>query len=133
MNDDLAAFLDARTIGVLGTTRPNGTPRLATVYFVRGGDTVYISTERTRGKASDVAHTGVASLCVNGSEAPYPSVALEGRAELLKSGAGAWSSTIFERMTGQPLDAPMADDALAEIGRVVIALTVERITGRAWF
>jgi PPOX class probable F420-dependent enzyme len=129
LTGQLRAFLDANTVGVLATTAPDDRPRQSLVYYARDGDRLLISTLTDRLKARDVRRTGWASLCVMGHELPYPSATFSGPAEILTDGIGAPTATIMQRITGaaEPPE-PMSDEALAEVGRVVLAITVERVT-----
>jgi PPOX class probable F420-dependent enzyme len=130
LTDELRAFLDREPAGVLATIALDGRPRQSLVYFVRDGDRLLISTLRDRLKARDVRRTGWASLCVMGHEPPYPSGTFSGAAEILTHGIGAPSARIAQRITraAEPPEA-MSDEALAEAGRVVLAIDVDRVTG----
>ena len=84
-------------------------------------------------KARDVRRSGWASLCVMGHEPPYPSAAFSGPAEILTQGIGAPTAMIVQRMTGaaEPQE-PMTDEALAEVGRVILAITIERVSAASY-
>jgi PPOX class probable F420-dependent enzyme len=127
------AFLDDHPVGVLATTAPDGTPRQSLVYFAREGDRLLISTLAGRLKARDVRRTGWASLCVIGHAPPYPSAAFSGPAEILTEGIGRPSAAIVQRITGAagPPE-PMSDEALAEAGRVILAITVTRVSAASY-
>ncbi len=129
LNDDLRAFLDTCPVGVLATRAPDGSPRQSLVYFVRQGDRLLISTLGDRLKARDVATTGRASLCVMGHAPPYPSATLAGPAEILTEGIGPPTAAIAQQITAasEPPE-PMSDAELAEAGRVILAIEVERVT-----
>lgn len=129
LTEQLHAFLDANTVGVLATTAPDGRPRQSLVYFARDGGRIVVSTVSDRLKARDVRRTGWASLCVMGHAPPYPSATFSGPAEILTAGIGAPTAAIMQRIAGaaQPPE-PMSDEALAEAGRVVLAIAVERVT-----
>ena len=135
MQSSLAAFLDTVPIGVLATRRPDGTVRQSAVYFVLDADldrdAVFISTERRRAKAQDIARTGHASLCVVGRTPPYPSVTVEGSARLLDSDIAETTARIFARMTGGT-PPPLTDDGLAERGRILVRLDVDRVYGASY-
>lgn len=126
---DLQAFLDNQPVGVLATIASNGQPRQSLVYFARDNDDrLLISTLGDRLKARDVRRTGWASLCVMGHEPPYPSTTLSGPAEILTENIGTPTALIAQRITRS--DVPpeaLSDAALAEAGRVVLAITVERV------
>lgn len=128
LTPDLEAFLDAHVVGVLATQPAAGRARQSVVYYVRDGDRLLASTEATRLKARDVGETGWASLCVLGHEAPFPSATFSGRAEILTEQIGAATATIAQRFLGldEPPE-PQTDEALAAVGRVILAITIERV------
>ena len=133
LNDGLRAFLDVNRVGVLATTARDGSPRQSLVYYVREGDRLLVSTVADRLKARDVRRTGRASLCVMGHEAPYPSAAFSGPAEILTERIGAPTAAIVERISGAPESPePMTDVALAGLGRVILAITVEQVRAASY-
>ena len=73
--------------------------------------------------------TGWASLCVMGHEPQYPSATLSGPAEILTESIGHPTAAIAQRITraAEPPD-PLSDQALAEAGRVILAINVDRVT-----
>ena len=96
---------------------------------MREDDRLLISTLRDRLKARDVGRTGRASLCVMGHQRPYPSATFSGPAEILTENIGPPTAAVAQRMTGA--DEPpetMTDEALAEAGRVILAIDVDRVT-----
>ena len=129
LTEDLRDFLDANRVGVLATSSVAGRPRQSLVYYVRDGDRLLISTLTDRLKARDTRRSGWASLCVMGHEQPYPSASLSGPAQILTHDIGAATAAIMQRITGaaEPPE-PMSDEALAEVGRVILAINVERVT-----
>jgi PPOX class probable F420-dependent enzyme len=132
LTDQLREFLDEGTVGVLATTARDGRPRQSLVYYVRDGERLLVSTLTDRHKARDVRRSGWASLCVMGHERPYPSATFSGRAEIVTDAIGAPSARIAQQMTGAPEPPdPLSDEALADAGRVLIAIDVERVTGAA--
>jgi PPOX class probable F420-dependent enzyme len=130
LTDELRAFLDREPAGVLATIALDGRPRQSLVYFVRDGDRLLISTLGDRLKARDVRRKDWASLCVMGHEPPYPSATFSGAAEILTHDIGAPTARIAQRITraAEP-PAAMSDEALAEAGRVVLAIDIDRVTG----
>ncbi len=133
LSKDLRAFLDACPVGVLATRSPAGAPRQSLVYFVRDGERLLISTLGDRLKARDVTTTRWASLCVMGHVPPYPSATFSGPAEILTEGIGTPTAAVAQRITGasKPPE-PMSDATLAEAGRVILAITVERVTAASY-
>ena len=132
LTPELQEFLDDCTVGVIGTLPENGKPRQSLVYYVRDGDRLLVSTLDNRLKARDVRRSGWASLCVMGHEPPYPSATFSGRAEILTQDIGPPTAKLVQRISGaaEP-PKPMTDDALADLGRVVIAINVDRVTAAA--
>ncbi len=130
---ELREFLDSQRAGVLATAMPDGRPRQSLVYFSRDGDRLLISTLSERLKARDVRRTGWASLCVMGHEPPFPSATVSGRAVVLTEDIGPATAAIVQRMTGEaePPE-PMSDETLAEAGRVILAIEVDRVTAASY-
>jgi PPOX class probable F420-dependent enzyme len=132
LTPELRKFLDEGTVGVLATPTARGLPRQSLVYYVRDGDRLVVSTLAARVKARDVRRSGWASLCVMAHERPYPSATFSGIAEILTEDIGPLTAKIAQRMVGTPEPPePMNDEALAAAGRVVLSITVERVTGAA--
>lgn len=129
LTDQLREFLDAHRVGVLATTASDGKPRQSVVYYARDGDRLLVSTMSARLKAKDVARTGWASLSVRGDELPYPSATFSGPAESLTEDIGPSTALIVQRITGaeEPPE-PQTDEALAAVDRIVLAITVERVS-----
>ena len=133
LNEDLRAFLGANRVGVLATADAHGRPRQSLVYFAREGERLLISTLTDRRKADDVRRAGRASLCVMGHEPPYPSATFSGPAEILTENIGPPTAAIAQRVTGAPEPPePMTDEALADAGRVILAITIERVTAASY-
>jgi PPOX class probable F420-dependent enzyme len=128
LTDDLRAFLDGEPVGVLATIDADGSPRQSLVYFVRDGDRLLVSTLAQRLKSQDVRRAGWASLCVMGHAPPYPSATFSGSAEILTEDIVGPSARIAQRATGAK-DPPegLTDAALAAAGRVLLAITVDRV------
>jgi PPOX class probable F420-dependent enzyme len=129
ITDELRSFLDGNPVGALATTALDGHPRQSLVYFARDGERLLISTLADRLKARDAERDGWASLCVMGHQSPYPSATLSGPAQILTEGIGPPTAAIAGRITGaaEPPD-PMTDEELAEAGRVILAIDVDRVT-----
>jgi PPOX class probable F420-dependent enzyme len=129
LSEELRAFLDANTVGVLATLAPDGKPRQSLVYFAHERNRLLISTLADRHKARDARRTGWASLCVMGHEPPYPSAAFSGRAEIITQKIGPPTASIAQRISGaQEPPEPMSDEALAQAGRVILAIEIERVS-----
>jgi hypothetical protein len=64
-----------------------------------------------------------------GHEPPFPSATFSGPAQVLTTGIGAASSAIAQRVTGAAEPPDLSDETLAEAGRVILSITVEKVTG----
>jgi PPOX class probable F420-dependent enzyme len=131
LSEEVGRFLDREPVGVVSTPRPDGRARQSVTYFVRDGGRIFISTESTRAKARDVERSGWASLCVVGHARPFPSVTVEGRARVLRSGIADATARIFAKMTGG--DPPeLTDKTLADVNRVVLEISVDHVYGASY-
>jgi PPOX class probable F420-dependent enzyme len=129
LTDEIRDFLDANPVGVLATEAAEGRPRQSLVYFSRDGDELLVSTLSDRHKARDVRRTGWASLCVIGHQPPYPSATFSGPAEIRTEHIGPSTARVMQRISGaaEPPE-PMSDDALAAVDRVILAITIDRVS-----
>ena len=77
----------------------------------------------------DVQRGEWASLCVMGLERPFPSATFSGREQILTDAIGPPTAAVVQRVMGseEPPE-PQSDEALAQVGRVILELTVERVT-----
>lgn len=133
LTDPLREFLDTHPVGVLATVSADDSPRQSLVYFARDGDRLLISTLADRLKAKDVRRSGWASLCVMGHEPPYPSATFSGHAEVLTQNIGPATASIMQRITrSEEPPEPMSDEALAQAGRVILAINVDRVTAASY-
>ena len=73
--------------------------------------------------------SGWASLCVMGHQPPYPSATSQGPAVILTEASARPTAAIMQRITraAEPPE-PMSDEALAEAGRVILAITIDRVS-----
>ena len=133
LSEPLREFVDTHPVGVVATHAPDGRPRQSLVYFARDEDRLLISTLTDRHKAQDVRRSGWASLCVMGHEPPYPSATFSGPAEILTENIGAPTAEIMRRIArADSPPEPLSDHALAEMGRVIMAITVHRVTAASY-
>lgn len=118
--------------GVIATLGRDGYPRQSVVYYARDDERLLVSTLVNRAKTRDVEATGWASLSVSGPERPHPSATFSGPAEILTEGIGPATALIMQRITGadEPPE-PMTDEALAEVGRVLLVIEIDRVAAAA--
>ena len=133
LTPQLITLLDRFRLGTLATQAPDGRPRQSVVYFAREGERLSISTEASRWKARDVERTGWASISVRGDEPPFPSATISGAAEILTRGIGPATAAVMRRILDSDEPPPeQTDDALAEVGRVILSLRIERVTAATY-
>ena len=124
----LRSFLDQQIVGVLATRSEQGHIHQSVVYYALQDDELLVSTEAGRHKARDIQQTGWASLCVMGHERPFPSVTLSGPATIQTKSIGPATAAIAQRfMDLDKPPEPQTDQALAEVGRVVIVIQIQRV------
>jgi PPOX class probable F420-dependent enzyme len=125
----LRDFLDAQVVGVIATEPGAGHPRQSVVYYVRDGERLLVSSVAGRAKVRDVERSGWASLCVMAPEHPFPSATFSGSAEVLTQGIGPATAAVAQRFMQSP-EPPeeQTDEALASVGRIIIAITIERVS-----
>ncbi len=124
----LEALLDSRMVGVLATQTPSGRPSQSVVYFTREGERLMISSVKGRQKVRQIERTGWASLNVMGSEQPFPSATFSGAAEILHEGIWPATAAIARRITGAEPAEEQTDETLASVGRLIIAIAIERVS-----
>jgi len=132
LSPELRELLDSNKLGTLATIGKDGLPRLSVVYYARRGERIFISTLRERLKAKDVERNGWASLSVRGEQPPYPSATFAGAAVVRTAGIGEETALVMGRIGG--LDEPpeaQSDQALAEVGRVLIEITIARVSAQS--
>jgi PPOX class probable F420-dependent enzyme len=100
---ELHAFLDHGTrTGKLATTRANGAPHVAPIWFVRDGDDLIFNTGAGTVKGKALARDPRVALCVDDEQPPFSFVVIEGVVEL-DNDAGAklaWATKIGGRYMG---------------------------------
>lgn len=116
--------------GKLATTRADGSPHVAPVWFVLDGDDVLFNTGRTSVKARNLARDGRAVLCVDDENPPYAFVTMRGRATITEDLAPMrwWATRIAARYLGPDL-AEVYGARNAAPGELLVRLTVERVVG----
>ena len=125
----LAELLADNKLGTMATVGEDGLPRLSVVYYADRDGRILVSTLRDRLKTTDVERTGWAALSVRGAEAPYPSATFAGRASVRFERIEEDTALIMGRMAGLPEPPePQRAEALAEAGRVLIEIEVEKVT-----
>jgi PPOX class probable F420-dependent enzyme len=105
-NHEVNSFLASNPArpGTLATTRADGRPHVAPVWFVTddNGDIVF-NTGRDTVKGRNLARTLFAALCVQDDRAPYSFVTIEGSVVLSEDleEVGKWATIIGGRYMGK--------------------------------
>lgn len=124
----LRDFLDEHVVGVLASEPDGGHARQSVVYYVRDGERLLISSVAGRAKVRDVETAGWASLCVMAPQHPFPSATFSGPAEVLTHDIGPPTAAVAQRfMQADEPPEPQTDEALAAVGRVIIAIAIQRV------
>ncbi|HZQ28495.1 MAG TPA: PPOX class F420-dependent oxidoreductase [Acidimicrobiales bacterium] len=130
--DDWRGFLQKQPRpGVLATTRPDGSPHAAPVWFDLDGDTIVFTTGTDTVKGRNLRHDPRAVLCVQDDQPPFSFATVEGRAELVDDleQVRAWAA----RLGGRYMGAARADEYGARNGvpgELLVRLTPTRVVAK---
>lgn len=98
------AFVSAGTrTAKIATTRADGRPHLAPVWFLLDGDTVVFHTDKHTVKGRTLLRDGRVALCVDDDRPPFSFVVLNGRAEVSEDASRirTWAARIAARYVGE--------------------------------
>ncbi|RMI42525.1 PPOX class F420-dependent oxidoreductase [Streptomyces triticirhizae] len=131
--DEWRAFLAEGTrTGKLSTTRADGTPHVAPVWFVLDGEDVVLTTGRDTVKGHNLARDGRVAFCVDDQAPPFAFVVLQGRAELSEDAGELkdWATRIAARYMGQERAAEFGERNAAP-GEMVVRVRPEHVVAQA--
>jgi PPOX class probable F420-dependent enzyme len=122
-------FIAGSTRGVLATVKRDGRPQLSNVSYTLDEDgRIKISVTRDRAKTRNLVRDARASLLVLGDDW-HQYVVVEARAEV-EDGPNTLAELrrVYQRIRGEPHPSwEEFDQAMVRDGRVVLALTIERL------
>ncbi|MYX33647.1 MULTISPECIES: PPOX class F420-dependent oxidoreductase [unclassified Streptomyces] len=102
--EEWRAFVSAGTrTGKLATTRADGTPHVAPVWFLLDGDDIVFNTGKATVKGRNITRDGRVALCVDDDRPPFAYVVLQGRAEVSEEPCPLreWATRIAARYMGE--------------------------------
>ncbi|MFJ9470825.1 PPOX class F420-dependent oxidoreductase [Streptomyces caniferus] len=87
----------------IATTRADGSPHVAPVWFLLDGDGLVFHTGRNTVKGRSLLRDGRVALCVDDDRPPFSFVALSGRAEVSEDAqqVRTWAARIAARYVGE--------------------------------
>lgn len=103
-DEEWRAFVSQGTrTGKLATTRADGSPHVAPIWFLLDGDDVVFTTHRETVKGRNLARDGRVALCVDDDRPPFHFVVLQGRARLSEDldELRDWAARIGGRYMGE--------------------------------
>ncbi|MFF9168393.1 MULTISPECIES: PPOX class F420-dependent oxidoreductase [unclassified Streptomyces] len=103
-DEEWRAFVSQGTrTGKLATTRADGSPHVAPIWFLLDGDDVVFTTHRETVKGRNLARDGRVALCVDDDRPPFHFVVLQGRARLSEDldELRGWAARIGGRYMGE--------------------------------
>src|SRR5215470_9076425 len=121
------AFVETHRTCIFGFQRKNGPPSMSVVYYVMDGDDLLISTMAAPAKATAIARTREASVCVLDEKWPLTYLQLYGPAAVeddFKATVDVMMK-VAQIMSGQSLPEaarPLVEAKAREEGRVIIRL-----------
>jgi PPOX class probable F420-dependent enzyme len=100
---EMHAFLDDGTrTAKLATTRANGAPHVAPIWFVRDGDDLVFTTGAGTVKGKGLARDPRIAICVDDENPPFSFVLIEGTVEISEDSDAllAWATKLGARYMG---------------------------------
>lgn len=102
--EEWRAFVSAGTrTGKLATTRADGAPHVAPVWFLLDGDDIVFNTGKATVKGHNITRDGRVALCVDDDRPPFAYVVLQGRAEVSEEPGPLreWATRLAARYMGE--------------------------------
>jgi len=128
ISDEQAAYLRERQVGVLATSRMDGSPQQSMITYLFDGEHIVISTVKTSAKYHNVRRQPRVSLLVPDGK---QQVIVYGTAEVLGGRERDRYIMAIREHQGYPLPADYDLDRfsqrLDELGRVIIRITLQRV------
>ena len=127
------AFLSEGTrTGKLATTRADGRPHVAPVWFLLDGNDLVFNTGRDTAKGTSLLRDGRVALCVDDERPPFAFALVEGRAVISEdlSEVRQWATRIAARYVGPELAAAYGErNGVA--GELLVRVRIAKITAVA--
>ena len=124
------AFLTAGTrTAKVATTRADGRPHVAPVWFLLDGDEIVFNTGRDTVKGRTLARDGRVMLCVDDDRPPFSFVLVQGTATLGEDlpEVRAWATRIAARYMGEEL-AEQYGARNGVPGELLVRVRIEKVT-----
>jgi PPOX class probable F420-dependent enzyme len=123
------AFLsDGTRTGKLATTRADGRPHVAPVWFLVDGDDLVFNTGKDTVKGKSLARDGRVALCVDDDRPPFSFALVEGTATLSEDPAElrTWATRIAARYMGEDA-APGYGARNGVPGELLVRVRIEKV------
>jgi PPOX class probable F420-dependent enzyme len=127
------AFLSEGTrTGKLATTRADGRPHVAPVWFLLDGNDLVFNTGRDTAKGTSLLRDGRVALCVDDERPPFAFALVEGRAVISEdlSEVRQWATRIAARYVGQD-QAAAYGERNGVPGELLVRVRIAKITAMA--
>ncbi|MFI6444933.1 PPOX class F420-dependent oxidoreductase [Kitasatospora sp. NPDC050543] len=124
------AFLAAGTrTAKLATSRADGRPHLAPVWFLLEGDEILFNTGRDTVKGRNLARDGRVMICVDDDRPPFSYVLVQGTVELSEDlpQVRSWATRIAARYVGEDL-AEQYGARNGVPGELLVRVKIDRVT-----
>ncbi|MGW1892930.1 PPOX class F420-dependent oxidoreductase [Streptomyces sp. NPDC002004] len=124
------AFLGAGTRAAkVATTRSDGRPHVAPVWFLLDGDHIVFNTGRNSVKGRTLLRDGRVALCVDDDRPPFSFVVVDGRAQVSEDVPEVrdWAARIAARYVGAERAAEYADRNGVP-GVLLVRMSIDKVT-----
>ena len=125
--NELTVYLSQQWIAVIGTTKPNGTPHAAPVWYEYDSGLFYCFTPQSSVKIKNLTQNDAVTLCITGHERPYSYVIVEGKCEIQTQGVSAKALSITNRYLAGAEAEKFSRNVLENSSPVLLVITPSRI------
>ena len=127
--EETTAFLKQPMIADLATTRPDGSPHVAPVWFLYDGDTVKVMAGRSAVKMRNIRHSPEVSVSIATKSEPYRYALVSGSAEISYDGIPELLHTMSVHYRGKVEGEKYARQAIEDVDFGIITVTPTKIVG----
>jgi PPOX class probable F420-dependent enzyme len=104
LQGDWAVYVALEKIGMLSTVDPDGTPNSTPVFYALMDGEVYVGTQRSRKKFSNMQSNPKVCFTIDTPKSPYKGIMIQGTAEVIDNDEihGRFHEALMYRYYGHP-------------------------------
>ena len=126
----LSFMMERPRTGKIATTRPDGRPHVAPIWFALDGEQLLFTTWHTTAKATHMRHSPWVSICVDDENRPFAFVKYDGTVEFSDAPGELrhWATMIAARYMGEEMSRAYGERN-AVPGELLVRVTPSSIHG----